>query len=78
MGNENRMPEGTIVLYIDKNGERKNKFKNNFNILKNKQDFDNVNDAIKYLKTLKFEDIMLKIYYSKLGQIIFLLEYLTI
>ena len=57
MGNENRMPEGTIVLYIDKNGERKNKFKNNFNILKNKQDFDNVNDAIKYLKTLKFEEV---------------------
>ena len=57
MGNENRMPEGTIVLYIDRNEERKNKFKNNFNILKNKQDFDNVNDAIKYLKTLKFEDV---------------------
>ena len=27
MGNENRMPEGTIVLYIDRNGERKKNLK---------------------------------------------------
>ena len=73
MGNDNRMAEGTIVLYIDKNEERKNKFKNNFNILKNKQDFENVGDAIKYLKTLLFEEV--KIFVMDKLYIRFLLEF---
>ena len=73
MGNDNRMPEGTIVLYIDKNEERKNKFKNNFNILKNKQDFENVGDAIKYLKTLLFQEV--KIFVMDKLYIRFLLEF---
>ena len=73
MGNDNRMPEETIVIYIDDDEKERNKFKEDFKLLKNMKVFEKGNKAIEYLKNLQFEEV--KIFVKDKLYTRFLLEF---